>query len=332
VVDFGIVLGLPSADAIDDRHEYYRDVLRRGEGAFTSAWVSDHLMKGDAPMLEGWTALAYLAGEAPAYAFGNLVLSQSYRNPALLAKMAATFQYLSGGRLILGIGAGWQADEYLAYDYPYPEAGTRVEQLGEAIDVIRAMWTESPATYEGRHYRVRNAYCEPRPSPAIPILVGGRRPKLMRVVAQKADIWQWDGPIERYRVPYDLLVSGCAAIGRDLSSVRLSTSGEVHFPTNPRDFAAATSGGAAATITTAQDPSGAYADEIDWIMGPTPDDAIRQLEPLVELGVSLVTVYFHDRRSLDLFAREVVPAFATPSAVSTASVRSDPSATGPAAR
>jgi len=305
VVDFGIQLAGPAAEEMGDRHAWYRDLLRRGEGAFSSAWVSDHLMKDDQPMLEGWTTLAYLAAEFPGYDYGNTVLSQSYRNPALLAKMAATFQYLTEGRLILGIGAGWQADEYHAYDYPYPGIGTRIEQLGEAIDVLRAMWTQSPANYEGQHYHVRNAYCEPRPATPIPILVGGRRPKFMRVAAAKADIWQWDGPIERFRVPYDLLVAACADIGRDLSAVRLSTAGEVYFPSDPADFPEPTM-----SITDpAQDPSGSFSGEVDWVMGPTPDDAIRELRPLIDLGVTLVTLYFHDRRSLDIFAREVIPAF-----------------------
>lgn len=304
-VDFGITLGEPTAEHMDDRHVYYRDLLTRGEGAFSSAWVADHLMKEDQPVLEGWTAIAFLAGEFPDYTFGNLVLSQSYRNPGLLAKMAATLQYLTDGRLILGIGAGWQADEYLAYDYPYPGAGIRVEQLAEAIDVLRAMWTQAPANYDGLHYHLRDAWCEPRPATPIPILVGGHRPKLMRVAAEKADIWQWDGPIDRYRVPYDLLVAACADVGRDLSSVRLSTFGEAYFPADPAEFPIPTP----TAISAAQDPSGSYADEIDWVMGPTPEDAIRQLQPLIDLGVTLVTVYFHDRRTLDLFAREVIPAF-----------------------
>ncbi|MEP6680767.1 MAG: LLM class flavin-dependent oxidoreductase [Chloroflexota bacterium] len=312
MLDFGILLAAPAAEPMDDRHAYYRDVLTRAEGTFSSAWVSDHLMKGAEPSLEGWTTLAYLAGEFPAFQFGNLVLSQSYRNPALLAKMAATFQYLSQGRLILGIGAGWQADEYAAFDYPYPSAGTRVEQLGEAIDVLRAMWTQSPASYDGAHYHVRSAYCEPRPEPPIPILVGGHRPKLMRVAAAKADIWQWDGPIERYQPPYELLMAACADIGRDPASVRLSTGGEVYFPADPAEFEASLSG-SMATITAAQDPSGSYAEEFDWVMGPTPADAIRGLRPLIDLGVTQVTIYFHDRRSLDLFAGEVIPALRTSS-------------------
>ncbi len=308
MVDFGIHLAGPSAEEMGDRHAYYRDLLTRANGTFSSAWVSDHLMKDDAPMLEGWTTIAYLAAEFRGFTFGNLVLSQSYRNPALLAKMAATLQYLTEGRVILGIGAGWQADEYLAYDYPYPSAGTRVAQLGEAIDIVRALWTQSPATYEGEHYRIQNAYCEPRPAIPIPILVGGRRPKLLRVAAAKADIWQWDGPIERYGPLVEALGSACEEVGRDRASIRLSTAGEAYFPADPMDFPAQGTGTMAA-VTSAQDPIGAYANEVDWVMGPTPEDAIRELRPLVELGVDLVTVYFHDRRTLDIFAGEVVPAF-----------------------
>jgi alkanesulfonate monooxygenase SsuD/methylene tetrahydromethanopterin reductase-like flavin-dependent oxidoreductase (luciferase family) len=306
MVEFGISLGAPSAEEMGDRHTRYLELLRIGEGQISSAWVADHLMKGDTPMLEAWTTIAHLSAEAPSYRWGNLVLAQSYRNPALLAKMAATLQYLTEGRLILGIGAGWQADEYLAYGYPYPSAGVRVEQLGEAIDVLRAMWTLSPATYEGRHYQVRDAFCEPRPSVPIPILVGGRKPKFMRVAAEKADIWQWDGPIGRYRVPYDLLVANCAELGRPLSSITLSTFGEVYFPARRGDFPTEAISG---FTDPAQDPTGAFAGEYDWILGPTPDEAIAGLRPLIDLGVSQVTLYFWDRRSLEVFIREVISAF-----------------------
>src|SRR4051812_22026584 len=242
-------------------------------------------MKDEWPILEGWTTIAYLAAEFPTYTFGNLVLGQSYRNPALLAKMAATLQALTGGRLILGIGAGWQADEYAAYGYLYPNGATRVEQLGEAIDVLRAMWTQSPATFEGRHYQVRNAYCEPRPDPPIRILVGGRRPKLLRVAAAKADLWSWDGPIERYGPLVEQLRRACADVGRDWSTMGLHSGGEVYFPETPADFpVTGNAAGTMASVTSAQDPLGLYANEADWVLGPTPDDAIRGLQPLVDLG------------------------------------------------
>jgi alkanesulfonate monooxygenase SsuD/methylene tetrahydromethanopterin reductase-like flavin-dependent oxidoreductase (luciferase family) len=309
VVEFGIQLGAPAAEDMPNRHDYYRDVLGLAADAFSSFWLSDHLMKEDTPTFEGWTALAYLAAEFPSYGVGNLVLSQSYRNPALLAKMAVTLQSLTEGRLILGIGAGWQADEYAAYGYSYPSGSVRVEQLAEAIDVLRALWTESPATYEGRHYRIRDAYCAPRPDPMIPILVGGRRPKLLRVAAAKADIWSWDGPIERYGPLVDQIRDACREVGRDAATLHLHAGGEAYFPLHRDDFSSVgDKSGAMASVTSAQDPLGLYANEQDWVMGPTPDDAVRQLRPLVDVGVECVVVYFHDRRTLDLFAREVIPA------------------------
>jgi alkanesulfonate monooxygenase SsuD/methylene tetrahydromethanopterin reductase-like flavin-dependent oxidoreductase (luciferase family) len=306
-IEFGVILAAPSADdePMADRLDWYRELLRLGEGSLRSAWLPDHLMKGDGEMLEAWTTLTYLAAEFPSYSFGHTVLCQSYRNPALLAKMAATLDYLTRGRFVMGIGAGWQADEYLAYDYEYPSAGVRVEQLAEAIDVLRAMWTQSPATYAGRHYAVHDAYCVPQPTKPIPILVGGRKPKFMRVAAEKADIWQWDGPIERYRPPYDLLVANCAELGRPLSEVRLSTSGEVYLPADSAAFPAPSS----SFIDAAQDPSGAYAGELDWVLGPTPEDAARQLQPMIDLGVTHFTMYFWDRASLRRFVEEVMPRF-----------------------
>jgi alkanesulfonate monooxygenase SsuD/methylene tetrahydromethanopterin reductase-like flavin-dependent oxidoreductase (luciferase family) len=311
MVEFGIQLAGPSAEEMGDRMDYMRALLDVAPDVYRSAWISDHLMKEDHPTWEAWTALTYFAALSPSYRFGHLVLAQSYRNPALLAKMAATLQAMTGGRAILGIGAGWQADEYLAYGYDYPDGSTRVAQLGEAIDVLRAMWTRSPATYEGTYYRITDAYCEPRPDPTIPILVGGRRPKLMRVAAEQADYWSWDGPIERYGPLVEKLRATCVEVGREWSTMGLHTSGEAYFPENPADFPQLDqAGGTMASVTTAQDPQGLYATELDWVLGPTPEDAIRSLRPVVETGVSMMTVYFHDRRSAAIFAREVAPAFA----------------------
>ncbi len=101
------------------------------------------------------------------------MLDQAYRNPVLLAKMAANLQFLSGGRLILGLGAGWKEDEHLAYGFPMHSAPVRVQELEEAIQLIRAMWTSQPANFAGQYYQVRNAYCKPQPFPPIPIFKGG---------------------------------------------------------------------------------------------------------------------------------------------------------------
>jgi alkanesulfonate monooxygenase SsuD/methylene tetrahydromethanopterin reductase-like flavin-dependent oxidoreductase (luciferase family) len=297
MVEFGIHLfGQQAGQTPRDLLDQHLAWLRAGEGALTSAWVSDHLESGDRPLLEGWTTLTYLAALAPTYRVGHLVLSQSFRNPSLLAKMAATLQHLTGGRFILGIGAGWRAGEYAAYDYPFPSAGTRIEELREAIDLIRAMWTASPATFAGSHYRVTEARTEPLPDPPPKILIGGQGPKLMRLVAEKADIWVWDMPLEVYRVPYQRLVGHCEEIGRNLSDIRLACEANAcYFPANEADFPEPYWSG--------------YLDFMTTPLGPTPEAAFGQLTPLVELGVSEIIVGFGDTATLERFVDEVVPAF-----------------------
>ena len=117
---------------------------------------------------EGWTLLAFALARYPDKFCTHEVLCNSFRNPAHLAKMAATAQAISGGRVILGIGAGWNEEEYRAYGWPYPSTPVRIAQLSEAIELIRLMWTQSPATYKGEHYQITGAYCEPRPIPFRP--------------------------------------------------------------------------------------------------------------------------------------------------------------------
>ncbi|MFN2562706.1 MAG: LLM class flavin-dependent oxidoreductase [Jatrophihabitans sp.] len=294
-LDFGVHLGLNQVgDPAPDRLAYYEQLLAIGEGALSALWVSDHLQKDDAPVLEAWTTLTYLAALAPSFRVGHLVLSQSYRNPALLAKMAATLQMLTGGRFVLGLGAGWQADEYHAYGFPFPSAGERIAQLGEAIDLIRAMWSGSPASYAGRHYRVEGAHCEPRPEPHPPILVGGQGQKVMRMVAEKADAWHWDGPIEIYRPPYDRLAAHCETIGRDISKIKLLAGIEVYFPADSADFP--------------QPYWSGYENFMTTPFGPTPADAIAMMQPMIELGVTEFTVIFWDSQSARSFVDKVIPA------------------------
>lgn len=299
MVEFGVHLtSIPdqaTGQSPRDLLDQHRRWLHTAEGALSSVWISDHLQSDDHPILEGWTTLAYLAALAPGYRVGHLVLAQGFRNPALLARMAATLQHLTGGRFVLGIGAGWKAEEYAANDYPFPSAGTRIDQLGEAIDLIRAMWASSPATFVGTHYRVTDAVTLPLPEPPPRILVGGQGPKLMKLAAAKADMWVWDMPIEVYRVPYERLVEECEAIGRDVSEIRLVCETDVAFPSDPADFPEPYWSG--------------YQDFMASPLGPTPDDAIAQLAPMFELGVSEVVLGFDDEATLERFVDEVVPAF-----------------------
>ena len=163
---------------------------------FDSVWVSDHLMEGDRYRVEPWTQLTWLAARVPNVLLGHSVLANSYRHPALMAKMSASIQALSGGRFILGYGAGWLEDEYRAYGYPFPPTRERIARMDEALRLIKTMWTESPATFEGEFYQVTEAWCEPRPDPLPPIMIGGSGERyLLRAVAEHADWWLSYGDI-----------------------------------------------------------------------------------------------------------------------------------------
>src|SRR4051812_48381183 len=158
---------------------------------FQSVWMSDHLVPGAdwAPpewdTLECMTALIHFASLHPGYRYGQIVLGNSYRPPSLLAKMFSTLQGLTGARCILGIGAGWMESEYRMYGYEYPLPKVRIQQLEDAVQLIKAMWTDSPASFEGRHYRVDNVYAEPLPSAPPIVMIGGSGEQLtLRVVAK----------------------------------------------------------------------------------------------------------------------------------------------------
>ena len=116
---------------------------------------------------------AMLAARYPQQTLSTIVMANSYRHPPLLAKMAATLQELSGGRFVLGYGAGWMDHEYRAYGYDFPSPKIRIEQMVEGIQIMKAMWTGEPATFEGKYYRIEDAICVPSPQPPPPILIGG---------------------------------------------------------------------------------------------------------------------------------------------------------------
>ena len=200
-LDFGLQLQSFPPDGSNDLLGFYDRQIEALPPEFTTLWVSDHLQFGDEPVLEGWTWLTFLAARYPRFKIGHLVLGQGYRNSALLAKMSATRQALSGGRFILGLGAGWHEEEYRAYGYGYPSRAARVAQLAEALQIIRLLWTEPNATFHGAHYTIEGAHCEPKPDPLPPIFVGSPGAKLIRVAAQYADGWTWDAPIETYGPP-----------------------------------------------------------------------------------------------------------------------------------
>ena len=198
---------------------------------FSRLWVSDHLfLDADAvtkDCLEAWTLLAALAVRTNRIRIGPMVTSQSYRNPALLAKMAADVDVMSGGRLDFGVGAGWKEIEYRAYGYDFPDAPTRVTQLVETLEICTRMWKEERATYRGKHYRIENALCSPKPAQRpLPIWIGGSKPRVMRIAAKYAHAFNLNvsasAPAE---LPDRLrdLDEACASVKRDPKTLLRST-------------------------------------------------------------------------------------------------------------
>jgi alkanesulfonate monooxygenase SsuD/methylene tetrahydromethanopterin reductase-like flavin-dependent oxidoreductase (luciferase family) len=227
------------------------------------------------------------------------VLCQSFRNPALLAKMAATLQFLSGGRFILGLGAGWHAEEYRAYGYDFPAPGVRVEQLEETLQIIRALWTEAPATFAGKHYHIADAYCEPRPDPLPPVMIGAFRPKMLRLTARYADWWNASStPVDAYRRMSAALDRACAEIGRDPATLRRTWGGGcVCAPTEAQARAWA------GDRYVSEDP-----EEFDFV--GTPAQIVDQMRPFIEAGVTYFMLDcggWPETTTLELLVREVMP-------------------------
>jgi probable F420-dependent oxidoreductase len=190
-----------------------------------SVWVCDHFLSappGGRPegIHEGWTVLSALAASTDRIELGQLVMCVSFRNPALLAKMAATADTISGGRLVLGLGAGWYDAEYEAYGYPTDQ---RLDRFDEALQVIRPLVRGERVTFEGRHHQVRNASLLPLPERPIPILVAANRPRMLRLAARYGDAWNtaWYGlPDDRLKRRTAEFDAALEAEGRQRSAVR----------------------------------------------------------------------------------------------------------------
>lgn len=212
---------------------------------FESIWVSDHFFMTEDSLgtscLECWTTLAALARDTETLRIGPMVSAQSYRNPALLANIAATLDNISKGRLNFGIGAGWKEVEYRAYGYPYPRAAVRIRQLDEAIQIAKKMWTEDRVFFKGRYYGIEGALCFPRPvqKPHIPIWVGGTGDLTLKVAARHADAcnFAWTLPPELFRERLEALERHCSDVGRGYGTIRKSAGLMITMAPTERELA-----------------------------------------------------------------------------------------------
>jgi F420-dependent oxidoreductase-like protein len=256
--------------------------------SFDSFWVMDHFHqisvvgKQDEPMLEGWTTLSVLAGITSKIKLGTLVTGVIYRHPSVLAKMAATLDILSKGRLFMGIGAAWNQEESLAYGIiPFPSNKERLLRLEEAIQIIRKMWTEEPTTtFNGKYYQIRNAYCNPKPiqKPSPPIMVGGSGERqTLRIVAKYADACNLFGSAETVKRKLSVLNEHCKSVGRDYDSILKTKLGFIVMDNDKET----------AEKRVLQQISKVMPREQikEFVIYGTPEDVLKQIELLEEAGI-----------------------------------------------
>jgi F420-dependent oxidoreductase-like protein len=222
-LEFGIVTG-QHRRPLAQIEEHWRFAEETG---WDSAWAFDHFFSlgqsGELDQtLEGWTLLAALAVKTRRVRLGLMVTGNTHRNPAILFKQAATVDHISNGRLILGIGAGWNEREHQAYGIDFPRARDRVDMLGEALEMLRLLETQERTTFAGRFYRLENAPFEPKPLQGhIPVLIGTAGRRMLRHVARYADLWDGGEDPDAYAANAERLATLCREIGRDPREIRL---------------------------------------------------------------------------------------------------------------
>jgi len=199
------------------------------ELGFHAVWNYDHfygLTDPEGLTFEGWTSLAAMGVVIRKARIGCMVTGVTYRNPAILAKMAVTVDHISGGRLEFGIGAAWHEPEHLGYGVEFPSPGKRVAMLDEALTVIKMLWTQDVSDFDGSFYKLAEARSVPKPvqKPHPPIVVGGTQPKMLRVIARHADEWNTPGlaGVDEWAKVNSALSEACEEVGRDPSQIRRS--------------------------------------------------------------------------------------------------------------
>lgn len=274
---------------------------------YHSVWVNDHLYgvpMPSLPILEAWTLLPAVAAVTERVELGTLVTPIGFRNPALLAKSVATLDGISNGRVIVGLGGGWFAQEFSGYGIDFPPVQDRLRQLDEGITLMRRMWSEEQVTFAGRYFRTEDVYCEPKPVRRPPILIGGGGEQvLLKLVARHADIWN-NLAVHQAQLADKAAVlrRHCEAIGRDPAQIRISQQTMVVIGSDDADARAK-----------AEKAARIYGGHMGSGIAGTPAQCIEQIEALARQGCSLLMIEFFGRdvrEPAQLFAETVLPAFA----------------------
>jgi F420-dependent oxidoreductase-like protein len=298
---------LASIDGGPAQWERALEVATRAEElGFDHLWVYDHVhnvpLPAEEAVFECWTTLAALSQRTSRIRLGQMVGCTAYRNPALLAKITSTLDVISGGRLEWGIGAGWYEQEFHAYGYEFPGARVRIEMLEDCVEIVRRMWTEDSATYDGTHFSVAGAQCDPKPlqQPHPNIWIGGGGEKrTLRVVARHATHSNFGGSPEEFARKSAILDAHCADIGRDPDEITRTISGEIFLRETE------------AEITETRSFWGEPLES--WRAGNlvgTPEQVLEKMQAYVAAGCRGFVPWcsdYPDTETLELFARRVIP-------------------------
>lgn len=299
--------------SIDDPQEKWAtavDVAVLAEDlGYDSLWVYDHFHNVPTPahetVFEAWTTLAAISQRTSRIMLGQMVGCAPYRSPALLAKITSNIDVMSGGRLIWGIGAGWYEHEFRGYGYEFLTPAARIAALRETVEIVTAMWAEPDVTYDGVHFRLDGAQCDPKPvqSPRPQVLIGGGGEQLtLRVVAQLADASNFGGKPDEFAAKCEVLKGHCAAVGRDYDEIQKTWTPSLLIRETEAEVAAAA------------EAAQRFEPVDSWIEGNlvgTPEQVAEKVQQYVELGCTGFYPWASDlpgTESTTRFAEQVVPA------------------------
>jgi F420-dependent oxidoreductase-like protein len=306
-IEFGVYL--------PQLHFSFADIRERTQAAdrlgYDSIWFMDHFYTAGMPQVdsfEAWTIASALAPLTRRIRLGHMVLCNAFRHPGLLAKMAASLDVISEGRLELGLGTGSVPEEFGKFGIPLPSFRERTEQLDEAVQILKSLFVEDETTFTGKHYQLSGAPLRPKPvqKPYPPIMIGGGGEKFtLPLVARHADIWNCPtyslGQLEH---KIAVLRDACARIGRDFRGLRLSQQGVLVMGNNDGEVEAALA------ISKRRYPGASWGLMEGGFIG-TPDKIVKKIREQTALGISHFVFFFYDRAAigtLELFANEVMPA------------------------
>jgi F420-dependent oxidoreductase-like protein len=308
------LVGLPAADA----WAVAVDVALRAETlSYDHLWVYDHVetvpRREPEHCFEAFTMLSALSQVTSRAQLGQMVTCASYRNVGLLAKEAACLDVMSGGRLILGLGAGWYHEEYAAYGWEFLPARERLRALDETIQAVRMLWTEKTTTFAGQHVHLQGAYCDPKPLQSLPaVWVGGGGEKVtLRIAAERADATNWQVGLDGFKRKSQVLAEHCDAIGRDFASITRTHAPDCRLFDTEADLQRWLDEPGGGNLWDRVDP----AEYVRENFVGTVDKVAADVQAFVDAGAREFVLWFRDypsTESLERFMAEVVPQIVEP--------------------